>query len=109
MYQPGEIESLLRNNSPWKVFLVGDVASTMDEARTLAAQYPDTDYLVAVAETQSAGLGRHKRAWASTSEGLWMTALLRPSIPAYNAPWFTLASAVAVAVVLVAFFETFNF
>ncbi|MBQ9067549.1 MAG: biotin--[Eggerthellaceae bacterium] len=97
MYQAGEIESHLRAGSPWHVFLVGDVGSTMDEVRRLASECPDADFLVAVAETQHAGLGRHVRTWVSTADGVWMTALLRPHVPARNAPWFTLAAAVAVA------------
>lgn len=101
MYEPDEIANHLREGSPWHVFMFGDVASTMTEVRTLAAQYPTTDYLVAVAETQSAGLGRHVRHWISSAEGLWMTALMRPSIPPRYAPWFTLAAAVAVAEALI--------
>ena len=97
MYTHEEFASWLSQDSPWHVFLVGDVASTMTEARRLAAEYPTTDYLVAVAETQSAGLGRHTRHWASSSEGLWMTALLRPTIEPRCAPWFTLGASVAVA------------
>lgn len=97
MYAPGEIEEQLRQGSPWQVFLVGDVASTMDEARRLAAERPQENFLVAVAETQSAGLGRYTRRWVSSADGLWMTALLRPSLPARNAAQYTLAAAVAVA------------
>lgn len=97
MYKPGDIEGCLRDGAEWRVFLVGDVASTMDEARRLAVEQPGEDFLVAVAETQSAGLGRHVRHWESSADGVWMTALLRPALPARNAPWFTLAAAVAVA------------
>ena len=87
----------LRAGSPWQVELVGSVLSTMGEARRLADERPGEDFLVAVAEEQTAGLGRNGRPWASTSDGLAMTALLRSALPARNAPWFTLASAVAAA------------
>lgn len=97
MFTPGKIEAYLREDSPWRVFLVGHVASTMDDARRLADEYPHGDFLVAVAESQSAGLGRHARHWDSSTDGLAMTAVLRPSLSAAQAPWFTLGAAVAVA------------
>jgi BirA family biotin operon repressor/biotin-[acetyl-CoA-carboxylase] ligase len=47
---------------------------------------------------QTAGRGRHGRAWSSPAgEGLYLSIILRPPIPARQSPFVTLASAVAVA------------
>lgn len=69
----------------------------MEVART-AAEEGAAGFTAVIADSQTAGTGRHDRPWASSSdEGLWMTALLRPAMPVAQAPWFTLAAAVAVA------------
>lgn len=92
-----EVRSHLRSESPWTVHALGQVTSTMEVART-AAEEGAAGFTAVIADSQTAGTGRHDRPWASSSDaGLWMTALLRPALAPDRAPWFTLATAVAVA------------
>ena len=53
---------------------------------------------VVVAEEQTAGRGRLSRKWHSPKgTGIWMSIILRPSIPVHHAPQLTLLAAVSVA------------
>lgn len=91
------IAAELRLGHPWTIHSFDTVGSTMTEIRR-AAETGAPAFTVAVAESQTAGTGRHDRPWASApGDGLWMTALLRPTLPVERAPWFTLGAAVAVA------------
>jgi BirA family transcriptional regulator, biotin operon repressor / biotin---[acetyl-CoA-carboxylase] ligase len=57
--------------------------------------------LTVIAESQSAGRGRHGRIWISPSrKGLWMSILLRPSFPVSLASQITIMAAVAVTTAL---------
>lgn len=49
-----------------------------------------------VADAQTAGRGRNGRAWASEGMGLYMSLLLRPAMPARDAPRLTMLAAVAI-------------
>ncbi|AWB44982.1 biotin--[acetyl-CoA-carboxylase] ligase [Paenibacillus sp. CAA11] len=70
--------------------------STQEEARMLADQGASEGALV-IAEEQTAGRGRMGRKWFSPpGKGLWMSVLLRPSLPLTAAPQLTLLTAVAV-------------
>jgi BirA family biotin operon repressor/biotin-[acetyl-CoA-carboxylase] ligase len=69
--------------------------STNDEARRLAAGGAPEGTVV-VAETQTAGRGRHGSPWHSPAhDGLYVSVLFHPRGPAADATRFTLASAVA--------------
>lgn len=54
-----------------------------------------------VAEKQSGGNGRFKRAWNSPAGGLWFTLVLRPHIPTSEAPKITQIAAACI-------YKTFN-
>ncbi len=71
-------------------------ASTNTDARALAVAGAPHGSLV-VAETQTAGRGRHDRPWLSPpGQGIYATLLLRPSgLPAAQSPLLTLLAAVA--------------
>jgi len=73
-------------------------ASTNADARALAVAGAPHGSLV-VAETQTAGRGRHDRPWLSPpGQGIYATLLLRPSgLPAAQSPLLTLLAAVAAA------------
>ncbi|MDW8084462.1 MAG: biotin--[acetyl-CoA-carboxylase] ligase [Candidatus Caldarchaeum sp.] len=77
-----------------RVVLLGDVGSTMDEARRLGAVEEGT---VVVARSQSAGLGRMGRKWYSPVGGLWFTLVLYPRTSVQLSPLLTLMSTVAVS------------
>ncbi|GEK34138.1 biotin--[acetyl-CoA-carboxylase] ligase [Kurthia sibirica] len=52
---------------------------------------------VVICEEQTAGRGRMQRQWVSQKgKGIWMSVILRPDVPPYEAPQFTLVAAVAI-------------
>lgn len=73
------------------------VASTNELAKELArAGAPEG--LVVIAEEQTGGKGRLGRRWLSPpGVGIWMSVVLRPPLPPYEAARLTLCAAVAVA------------
>lgn len=72
-----------------------EVSSTSDVALTLAERGAGEGRLV-IANAQSAGRGRHGRAWASPAgAGLYLSAVLRP-LP-HAVPLLTIAAGLAVA------------
>lgn len=81
------------------------VSSTNDVARELAASGA-TEGLCIIAGQQTAGRGRQGRSWASApGDGLYLSVILRPTVPASNSPVITLAAAVAVAETLISDFK----
>lgn len=91
------IRRWLPADTPWRVFSHIELDSTMSEARRLAEREPG-EFIAVIAERQTAGTGRLERPWHSPAGGgLWMTLLLRPTLPPERAPLFTLTAAVAVA------------
>lgn len=80
----------------WRILERDTVGSTNDEARALA-EAGDPGHVAVVARRQTAGRGRRGRAWLSEPGGLYLSALLRPSLPAGSAGLVPLAAGVAVA------------
>lgn len=73
------------------------VTSTNEVAKRLAREGAPEGLLV-VAEEQIGGKGRLGRTWLSPpGVGVWMSLVLRPPLPPYEAPRLTLVAAVAVA------------
>lgn len=73
------------------------IGSTMDEAAARAAA-GDPHGTIVVAEEQTAGRGRMGRAWHSEKgAGLYLSIVLRPTLPAVFAPLMTLACGIAAA------------
>ncbi len=75
----------------WRILPLKEIPSTNEEAR----HHPD--WTAVVADSQTAGRGRHGRAWTSDLGGLWLSAVL----PTPGAPerWQTLPLAVGLAVI----------
>lgn len=71
------------------------VESTNDVARALAGEGAPEGTLV-WAKTQTAGRGRRGRGWHSPSGNLFLSALLRPGVPAAEAAQLSFAAALAV-------------
>ena len=78
-----------------QVFWYADVGSTNDVAATLANR-GEPEGTVVIADAQSAGRGRHGRAWASPpGAGLYMSIVTRPA--AHAVSLLTIAAGVALA------------
>jgi BirA family transcriptional regulator, biotin operon repressor / biotin---[acetyl-CoA-carboxylase] ligase len=70
--------------------------STQNLAILLAEKNPDSDGTVIIAEQQKSGRGRENRKWLSPKGGIWLSVVLRPSMPAYNITLLPFAAALAV-------------
>lgn len=68
--------------------------STNDRARELAAE--GAADVAVIADRQTAGRGRLDREWASPPGGIWVSVLVRPSLPVDRVSILTFAAAVAV-------------
>lgn len=73
--------------------------STNDMARWLAEGGDPAELhgTVVIAEEQTGGVGRLGRAWVSPEGGIWITIILRPTIPIDHVFMITMVGAVAVA------------
>lgn len=82
-------------SAPYRIVYEPSVASTNAYARDIAQD--GADRTVVLADEQTGGRGRLDRSWASPSGGIWLSILLRPSIPPAVVPRLTLGAAVAIA------------
>lgn len=73
-----------------------EVDSTNNVAKQLAEEGAEEGTIV-IAEIQNRGKGRRGKTWISPPGGVWMSIILRPDIPPFNAPQLTLVTGVAVA------------
>jgi BirA family biotin operon repressor/biotin-[acetyl-CoA-carboxylase] ligase len=80
--------------APYRVEYHETVGSTNDVARDLA-EAGESDVVV-LADEQTGGRGRKDRGWRSPSGGIWLSILLRPSVPPARVPVLTLGASVAV-------------
>lgn len=94
---PGEISYQLETEVIGKNIYSFDVIdSTNNYAKKIAMEGCE-DGSVVVAETQTSGKGRLGRAWnAAKKAGIWMSVVLRPSIPPEDVQVITIAASVAV-------------
>lgn len=79
-----------------KIFCFKEISSTQEVAKKLAVQ-GYTEGTVVVAEKQTKGRGRMDRKWVSPIGGVWLSIVLRPSIPPQHSQRITLVTSVAVA------------
>jgi len=91
-------EIFIPHNSIWKnIIYYNIIESTNTEARVLA-EGGAVHGTVVIAESQSKGRGRLGRIWYSPPSGnIYISLILRPEIPPFLAPQFTLAAGVGVA------------
>jgi BirA family biotin operon repressor/biotin-[acetyl-CoA-carboxylase] ligase len=80
-------------DAPFAVEYHDSVVSTNDRARELANE--GAGDVAVVADEQTGGRGRLKRAWSAPAGGVWVSVLVRPKRPPAHVPVFTLAAAVA--------------
>ena len=78
---------------PFEIEYHERIESTNARARELAGAGDEN--VVVLSDTQTGGRGRLDRDWVSPSGGIWLSVLIRPTVPTFDAPVFTLAAAVA--------------
>lgn len=81
--------------APYEIEYHDSIESTNARARELAGD--GMEGVVVVADEQTGGRGRLDRSWESPSGGVWLSILVRPDLPATQAPIVTMATAVATA------------
>ncbi|MDW7649840.1 MAG: biotin--[acetyl-CoA-carboxylase] ligase [Bacillota bacterium] len=92
---PSEIHAGLETNILGKkVIHQHEVESTNRVLRELADK-GEPEGTVVLAEQQTAGRGRLGRSWSSPQGGVWLSVLLRPSLPPFKVQLVTLLAAVA--------------
>lgn len=93
-----EVKSLLKTEWFGKEILYFDTIDSTNNEIKRQAEQGGREGLLAIAESQSAGRGRHGRMWQSPAgSGIWMSFLLRPDITPEQAAGITLVSAMGVA------------
>lgn len=78
-----------------KSFVFDDLDSTNSTAKNLA-KAGGAEGAVVIARTQSHGRGRFKRSWESPEGGLYLSLILRPSVPRQNTSLLSFVAALAV-------------
>lgn len=79
------------------IYYFDSVDSTQKIANELASNGA-TEGTIVVADQQTGGRGRLARKWFSPENtGIWMSLIIKPNIPIYQAPQLTLLTAVAAA------------
>jgi len=79
----------------WSITTVQSATSTSDLAKRAAANGAPSGHAFLAIE-QTAGRGRHGRHWDSQKGGMYLSVLLRPSVPIDQ--WFALSFAASLAV-----------
>ena len=79
----------------WSITTVQSATSTSDLAKRAVADGAPSGHAFLAIE-QTAGRGRHGRHWDSQKGGMYLSALLRPSVPIDQ--WFALSFAASLAV-----------
>jgi BirA family transcriptional regulator, biotin operon repressor / biotin---[acetyl-CoA-carboxylase] ligase len=85
----------------WRIEHHASLPSTSDLVRA-RAQEGAAEGLVVVAGQQTAGRGRHGRGWTSPAGNLYLTLLLRPSVPVQEAGGLALVAGLSLAEACVA-------
>lgn len=80
--------------APYTVTFERRVESTNDRARQLATAGKSD--MVVLAHEQTGGRGRRGRSWAGPPGGIYLSLLIRPTLPPAEAPLLTMAASVAI-------------
>ena len=94
----GEIREALRSGTPWSDPVVLGVTDSTNRVAMEMAENGAPHGTVVVADAQTAGRGRMGRRWVSPAgKNLYVSLLLRPSVPTADAPRLALVAGVALA------------
>jgi BirA family transcriptional regulator, biotin operon repressor / biotin---[acetyl-CoA-carboxylase] ligase len=87
---------LVKGNLSYQIRFYSELISTQNEAQQLAMEGAEEGTVV-IADKQTGGRGRLGREWESSQgNGLALSFILKPDVPAYKAPQLTLVAAVSV-------------
>jgi BirA family biotin operon repressor/biotin-[acetyl-CoA-carboxylase] ligase len=94
----GELRSALRPGFPWGDVVILAVTDSTNRVAMEMAENGAKHGTVVVADAQTAGRGRMGRRWVSPAgRNLYVSLLLRPFVPAVDAPRLALVAGVALA------------
>lgn len=94
----GELREALRPGLPWTDLLCLAATDSTNRVAMEMADHGATHGTVVVADEQTAGRGRMGRRWESPpGKNLYVSLLLRPSVPTVEAPRLSLVAGVALA------------
>lgn len=94
----GEIREVLRPGLPWTDVVCLDETDSTNSRAMEMAENGGLHGTVVVADAQTAGRGRMGRRWISPAgKNLYVSLLLRPSVPTVDAPRLALVAGVALA------------
>jgi len=93
-----DLRARLRPAGPWAAFVLLDVTDSTNRVAMEMAENGAKHGTVVVADAQTAGRGRMGRRWVSPAgKNLYVSLLLRPSIPTVDAPRLALVAGIALA------------
>jgi len=93
-----DLRARLRPAGPWAAFVLLDVTDSTNRVAMEMAENGAKHGTVVVADAQTAGRGRMGRRWVSPAgKNLYVSLLLRPSVPTVDAPSLALVAGVALA------------
>ncbi len=94
----GELRSALRSDYPWGDIVILAVTDSTNRVALEMAENGAKHGTVVVADAQTAGRGRMGRRWVSPAgKNLYVSLLLRPSVPTVDAPRLALVAGIALA------------
>jgi BirA family biotin operon repressor/biotin-[acetyl-CoA-carboxylase] ligase len=96
--EEGELREALRPGFPWGDIVILAVTDSTNRVALEMAESGAPHGTVVVADAQTAGRGRMGRRWVSPAgKNLYVSLLLRPSVPTVDAPVLALVAGVALA------------
>lgn len=92
---PWELARVLRTSIVGKNIVFHETTNSTQNLALLIANKPDSNGTTVIAEEQNGGRGRQKRKWLSPKGGVWLSVILKPSIPTSKITLLSFAAALA--------------
>ncbi|ADP76918.1 biotin/acetyl-CoA-carboxylase ligase [Methanothermus fervidus DSM 2088] len=105
---PSLIKSKLKTNYIGRNIYYFDIVDSTNLTAKKLAEKGEEEGTIVLAQVQTRGRGRENKEWISPKGGIWTSIILKPDIPAVNAPQITLMTAVAVAKTLKKLFKNLD-